>query len=145
MIHMTNTTPTKTNRSVVRLLPVALSADERAQRSLRLAERLSRRRDVQHEKRTAVEIAGRELRDLELEIDALTEIVASGHEIREVRCTERRDLDRRVLEVVRLDTDDIVDSRPLVEAELQVELPLDVDVPDPAPVIPMGPRPRRKT
>jgi hypothetical protein len=114
------TTPKK-----IRNLPVELDDEERKQRGERLAECIMKKAAIAVARRTATSLAYRETQEVDAEIAALSDIVATGKEIREVEVEERKDLSARILKVIRLDTGELVDSRQLSIEELQDDLPFE--------------------
>jgi hypothetical protein len=49
----------------------------------------------------------------------------AGYEFRDIECEETFDLDTRMATVIRLDTGEQIDHRPMTAKELQVDLPLE--------------------
>lgn len=107
----------------VRMAPVELSEVERDQRAQRLAELVQKKAQVSEAKRTYASLAYRELKEIDAEIRVLSEVVSTGKEIREVEVEEVKDLRNRLLNVIRLDTKEVIDSRQLAFEELQEDLP----------------------
>lgn len=107
----------------IRHLPVTLSDTERKQRAERLAECIQKKAAISADRKTATSLAYRATQEVDAEIQVLSEVVSKGQETREVEVEERKDLGRRVLEVFRTDTKELVDSRQLSIEETQDDLP----------------------
>lgn len=58
------------------------------------------------------------------QIAKLQDVVHTGVEDREVECEQRPDYTRKIMEIVRLDTDEVVESWQIKQAELQTALPV---------------------
>jgi hypothetical protein len=106
----------------IRNLPVELTPDELHFRSMRLAEATKKIDEVQEKRRSQNQAFYRELKDLTAERRVLTEVVTTGTEVREVKCEERKNYGACRIEVVRLDTGEIVDTIPMREADRQLDL-----------------------
>lgn len=107
----------------IRNLPVELTPDELHFRSMRLAEATKKIDEVQEKRRSQNQAIYRELKDLTAERRVLTEVVTTGTEVREVKCEERKNYGAGRIEVVRLDTGEVVDTIPMREADRQLEIP----------------------
>lgn len=53
----------------------------------------------------------------------LAGVVDKRSEVREVECEESMNLDRKIVEIVRMDTGEIVDTRGITGADIQQALP----------------------
>lgn len=114
-------------RTFERTLPVKLSTQELLDRGLSLAlERKARVLRQEEGKREAAQ-AKAEIESHDAEIDRLAAILRDRAEPRPVQCRLQRDLARFVVETVRLDTGELVESRPMAEEERQTDLWPDED------------------
>lgn len=114
--------PKHKDRRFEKWLPVKLTEHEVLERSRSLAQRHNEKRDLEAERARIVRDYGERLKNLAGEISRLSDIVASGQEHRNVECEEQRQDSRKQFRVVRLDTDEIVELRPMLESELQEDL-----------------------
>lgn len=103
-----------------RWLPVTLTENEILERSKALAETLQTKRRVENEKANEMRNYGEQLKDLAGEIAKLGQVVATGEESRSVNCEQRHNEGR--IEVVRLDTGEVIESREASGDELQNDL-----------------------
>jgi len=73
-----------------------------------------------------------ELDELQGQTAALAREIRNKSEMRDVEITQEKDLEKKVMRTVRLDTNEVIDERALLPVELQHELPLGgaKDVPD---------------
>jgi len=102
-------------------LPVALTPEERAARSLSFAQL---REDIAA--KNAAEAARRKdfkelIADMESEARRLRVVAVKGSEKRQVACEDFADFRRGVVETIRCDTGDLVSVRDLEEGERQTE------------------------
>lgn len=104
-----------------RKLPCPLTDVEYQQRSDTLARLLAEQNDLKDEVKDAAREARVRLDALAQQIAQLGETVLNRAEWREVPISEVKNLNDRVMEIVRGDTGEIIDSRPLSPFELQVE------------------------
>ncbi len=109
-------------RTFERTLPVKLTVPELIERGYMLADQQVKAREIEAEKKTVADEYKASLETAGKEINRLTRIVHQKAEERPVKCRENRDYKRSVIEVVRLDTFEIVDSRVMTEAERQREI-----------------------
>jgi hypothetical protein len=114
---------TKAERLLIPL-PCPLTDDEKIARSLMLAEALDRRNQLDLERKdTMAEFKDREAK-LDSEIGRLGTIVRGGKELRQVECEDQHNYKNGTADRVRLDTGEVVQTRPLTEEERQQELPV---------------------
>lgn len=104
-----------------RMVGVALTASERAQRSKALAKEIGAARVAEVAERERAKKARAKIQETRARIDALAEVVASGEEPREmsVRCVA--DSVRGVLEVYHPDSGELLGSAPLEAAQLALD------------------------
>lgn len=113
----------------VEKLPCDLTRDEMLQKAEEMATQLKERAEVEL---TAKESAGEfkdQMKRLDRTIADRAEEVRTGVEYRQVECTERGDFRRNLVQVVRLDTGEIVRSRPMAVHERQDSLFDDAEAP----------------
>lgn len=102
-------------------LPVPLTADERAARSLSYAqirEEIDALNKAEQERRKAFK---EQIAELETEARSLRRVAVSGSEKRQVACEDVADFRRGVVETIRNDTGAIVAVRDLEDPERQME------------------------
>jgi hypothetical protein len=105
-------------------LPVKLSPNEAFMRSKELARKLREASQLEAEKKVATSQIAAKVKALKEEILVLSEAVDSGKEKRKVLCKERFNEAEQMIETIRLDTDteEVVASRPLKDADRQMKL-----------------------
>ncbi len=96
-----------------------LSEEEHLQRSMKLASMVQKKFLLEDEAKRKSKLLKKEIDDLTLEINVVSAAVASKKEHREIKVELFKDMDKKTIETMRTDTGEIVDSRPLTEAELQ--------------------------
>lgn len=109
-------------RTFERQLPVRLTTAELEERGWSLAEERKKQRSLESAKKAAADDFKERLEANGEEIDRLAGIVHSKCEYRPVQCHEKRDYKRGVIEIVRRDTGEIVETRVMTDAERQREL-----------------------
>lgn len=105
-----------------RELPCRMSERQRQRRALELAAVTCQLGDVQRERKEALARFREQAHELRERVQELAWWVDCGHEPREVECQLVRDLAAGQLRVVRRDTGEIVEERPLTAADLQDSL-----------------------
>jgi hypothetical protein len=105
-----------------RSLACPLSEEDFEARAKNLAMARQRARRIEAEKKTAVARFALELKDVNEEIDGLAEIVKSGVEFRAVTVEWQTDLKKGIKRLVRLDTNDVIDTKALTIEEKQATL-----------------------
>lgn len=102
-----------------RSLTVKLTTEEQLQRGNELAAKIE---EMQNIEMSAEEARGNfkaELKRVEGEISRLKRTVLDGKEQRTVRCEWQLNFDHGIAELIRLDTFEVVQSRPLTDEERQ--------------------------
>lgn len=99
-----------------RILPVRLTREEREIRSTQLADTISKRDQVDGEKKSAMAGYKTKLDDLNAEIRKLSGAVRTGFEQRDVEIEERPTSDF-MINVYRVDTGELVDTRSMTDSE----------------------------
>lgn len=115
-------TTTTSAKPQYRQLPVQLTQEERMARAMTAAEKQGRYGEVEEHKKSVSSECGRELKELRSEIEDLQRAVRTGTERQDVQIETRRNEERRTVETVRLDTAEIVDTRPMTIEERQGKL-----------------------
>lgn len=103
-------------------LPVKLTLDETKLRSEALGKAIQEHADIEAEKDASNKRFKERLESLDLDISRLGRICREGRELRHVPVTDHKDYDRGTVETVRLDTGEVVGSRPMNEDERQAGL-----------------------
>jgi hypothetical protein len=111
----------------VEKLPCELTRDEKLNKADQMAEHLKTRAEVELEAQTAAGTFKRQLKELDRAIGDRAEEVRSGVEYRPVECACRDRFRDNQVDVVRLDTGEIVRSRPMTLQERQGSLSLSDD------------------
>ncbi len=112
-----------TNEPFYEELPCALDSQELVLKSKQLAQLLCDQANVELEKKEANATFKEQLDDIDKRMSALALEVRTGREYREVPCTERADYADNRVEIVRMDTGEVVRIRPLLQGERQEALP----------------------
>jgi hypothetical protein len=120
---MTSAPATTNEATGERLLPVDLTKEELHFRALRLAEISKKIDELDERKRSQNQELYRERKDLQAERMALTGVVNTKREVREVKVKEKPDFDRNCIEVIRVDTGEVVDTHPMRAVDRQAEIP----------------------
>jgi hypothetical protein len=103
-------------------LPCTLSASEKARKSDELAREVSRHAALELEKSLTAKALGEQIKVSDRKITDLAEQIRTGVENREVKCSTEKDFVHNVVHTRRLDTKEIVSSRPMQAGERQAEL-----------------------
>jgi hypothetical protein len=103
-----------------RKLPVKLTRDEYDAKASELAAKLMLAEEMKASLKSVTKNMNDQIAGVAKEIGTLTGIVRTRIEERDVECVEIRDEDRMVMHVVRCDTKDIVETRPMSAAERQL-------------------------
>ena len=105
-----------------RQLPVELTPTERMARAMTAAERQSEYCELESQKKATTSTLGRQLKEIRSEIEDLQRAVRSGKETQSVQVETLRNEARRTVETLRLDTGEVVDTRPMTVEERQGKL-----------------------
>jgi len=109
-------------------LPVTLDDETLLLRSRTMAEKCREKREVELQKANAMKVFGETLKDISGDISTLSQTIMSGKENREVECVERPDYNKKRIDIVRLDTGEVVSEKFMDPADLQVPVPLEEKV-----------------
>ena len=112
-----------TNEPFYEELPCALDSQEMVLKSKQLAQLLCDQSNIELEKKEANASFKEQLDDIDTKMSALALEVRTGREYREVPCTERADYQDNRVEIIRMDTGEVVRIRPLLQGERQEALP----------------------
>jgi len=100
-----------------------MTREERMVKSLGLAQTIEKRDTIRGEKKLANESFKERIGECDEEIAKLTKQVKTGLEERPVECAEIMRWPDKMVDIVRTDTGDIVESRPMRADELQNSIP----------------------
>lgn len=119
-------------KTFTRTLPVELTQAELLDRGEALALGRGSRNEWESDRKETAARYRERLDLLDAEIDRLAGIVREKAEPRPVECRSVRDIERGVVEVVRTDTGEIVESRVMTEMERQTRMFDPDEVPEPS-------------
>ncbi len=102
-----------------RFLPCKLTPDEIRERGEKLASLRNQIADVEASKKQAMENFKSQLTTLTKIADDITEEISTKSEWRSVEITENKDFDKKKAFTIRLDTEEVVETRALTPKELQ--------------------------
>lgn len=105
-------------------VPCSLDGDERAVKSDRIVEALGETKVEKGLMKEATSGHRKIINELVKEVENLREQLAAGTEMREVYVAERKNYREDLVEVYRLDTMEMVESRPLTKEERQDAFPI---------------------
>ena len=108
----------------IRSLPVALTETEIDERAAKLARLVRERKELEEERKSVVGDYKERIDSLSIQASSLGRQVETHQEDRPVECFERRNLDRKTMDLIRGDTSEVVESRGLHPSEMQDVLPL---------------------
>jgi hypothetical protein len=105
-----------------RTLPVRLTEDEITQRGRAIAKFVKDQTEIEEAKKTAMSGFKEKLDVCAESIGKLSRSITTGEEDREVECHWNKDFGRRVADLIRNDTGEVVETRPLSADEMQEKL-----------------------
>jgi uncharacterized coiled-coil DUF342 family protein len=103
-----------------RRLPVRLTRDEYDAKAQELTAKLMQVADLESDLAEMSKSMREKIKEENGNIKRLTTIVRSRQEDRDVECYEYRDSDRMIVQVIRQDTSEIVETRPMSASERQL-------------------------
>lgn len=113
-----------------RKLPVDLSTMEVRERSLELSSKIAEARALEARRKAAASEFKASDQEIRARIDELAESVKSGRESRQVECRWSRNESLGRMELARMDTGEVIESRALTPEERQIKMfPRAVDAP----------------
>jgi hypothetical protein len=110
-----------------RMLPVPITQEEKLRLMNERTALLAQVREIEDEKSAQLREFNRRVGELKAQLDAGDRKFRTGHEVKQVACRETVNLDDKTLTIVRLDSLDIIEKRPLTPEECQLTL---ADVPN---------------
>ena len=105
-----------------RKLPVTLKREEVEMRARSLASTIKERQDLDEERAAAAANYKEQLKALDKHIGDLSEVVRTEQELRVVPCYEQRNDRLGTIEIIRDDTSQTIESRPMTAEERQTVL-----------------------
>ena len=105
-----------------RTLDIKLTKQEILERSRSQADLVRKIEDVEAKKSEMTKTLGAKVKELTGELQAVAREVRAGVRYAEVEVTRTKDMERAVEETIRVDTGEIINTRPLTPAELQLDL-----------------------
>lgn len=126
--------------TMIKSLSVRLTETELALAGKALAEALARVEALESDKKDFLDQWKEDTKEAEARVGELRIVCISGQEYRPIECRLVKDFARGVKELVRLDNDVVIESKPMTTEERQVSLPMDAK-PKAAPVDPNAPPP----
>jgi hypothetical protein len=112
-------------RKFTKILQYHYTKEEMDRLADELTDAVERVATTEARKKAIVSQAGAELEAAKAEQNVILGKRRCGYEFRDVECQETFDLETRVATVIRLDTGEIIETRPMTAKELQIELPLE--------------------
>ena len=113
-----------------RMLPCDLTDQEMKKKGKRAGEMQAEADTVRQEMNDAVAGHKKDLKEINGKLRVLLSELESGKEERNVECFERKDFKRKKAEVVRTDSNEVVETRTMEAWELQEKFPQVSDVKD---------------
>jgi phosphoketolase len=114
----------KAEKKETKLLPCALTQQELLERGQRAAELVNQIASEEEVRSAAGKASKEKINGFEIELRAVGYEIRTKKEMRDVEIERVKDLGRKVEEVIRLDTGEIVETRALAPHELQAEMAL---------------------
>jgi len=108
--------------AMLRRLPVKLTNEELLDRSKSLTTELDKKDALTAKKKSEAEKIAGDIALVEEGIQALRKALRDGEEERDVECHVHRDFDNHTVVTIRNDTGEIIEERPMTQAELQTSL-----------------------
>src|SRR3990167_2322607 len=99
--------------AVLRDLYVKLTDAERIQRGDEIGREVNKHALLETEKKASAQDYAEKIRSCDLRIGQLGRIAETGEELRPVECHESPNNERRTMEIIRDDTGEVVESRPM--------------------------------
>lgn len=104
-------------------VPCGLSDDAKKGKLERIAEALGDKKEVKAAMKLATSEHRTRINELDKEMEVLREQVATGKELRSVSVVERKDYRKNLVEILRVDTRDVVETREMTTEERQETFP----------------------
>lgn len=113
-----------TRREIVRTLPVKLTTKELLAAGRDQADSHEKLRDTEGQMKAAADEYKVKIKAITGTIVRLANLIRAGYEHREVKCEQVYDFEAGRVQIMRLDTAEIVEDRPLRQDEQQMQLPM---------------------
>lgn len=107
-----------------RQLPVKLTEEERLARATKAGELSKKYRETESQKKATTSALGAQLKELRAEMEISLDASRTGIETQLVQVEKRRNEQRCTIELVRLDTKEVVETRSMTVEERQGKLAL---------------------
>lgn len=107
------------SKTETRSLPVVLTEVEVHDRSQELARTVDEINDVEAEKKDVVKDFAKRLGEKRKRMNELANAITSGTEKRDIECSERVDERRHAIEIIRHDTLEVVETRPMTGEQIE--------------------------
>jgi hypothetical protein len=104
------------------ILPVRLSDNEIKQRGEKLADLLREIGEKESEKSVETKKFASAIKELEVEADTVAQAIRSGQEDRDVEIERRPDFKKETVEIIRIDTGEVVVTEALSDSDRQTNL-----------------------
>lgn len=105
-----------------RLLEVKLTKKEVSEYAEKLAQSCVTRIETEAEKKEVTGNYNAQLKNINKDISALSEAIQNGYEERDVECDERVNGEKNIVEIIRLDTQEVIDARDIEQDDIQENL-----------------------
>lgn len=109
-------------KAVKKYLPTVLTEDERLHVADELASKLADRDDLENQKKNVVQDFKSRIDGISAEIQTMQREIATRQRWSNVECSEVIDFENAEFRVTRLDTHEVIESRPLTQSERQMEI-----------------------
>lgn len=113
----------ETVRKFKRPLAVELTDDEKVKKGHKAGALKKAIEKVKKEMKEATSEHKERLKEHQANLNGILDDLETGTEVRSVECWERNDFAKKKAEVVRLDTQEVVESRAMTAFELQTKVP----------------------
>lgn len=100
-------------------LPVQLTRDEVRERGVELAQLVEKLRAAEANKKAVSKSLKDDIDEIRKDVLWMKDVVRHGRELRLVPVAERVKLEGRTVETIRMDTEEVVASRPMTETEVE--------------------------
>lgn len=104
----------------IRKLPVRLTRDEYDSKAQELSAKLTTMAEMENALKSVQKNMKSQIEDIKELIGVLTKTIRNRTEDRDVECYEVRDEDRMVMQIIRCDTSEIVETRAMSPSERQL-------------------------